>query len=471
MLALFAIRAIWSWFMIHQGFRALSDDDYSRVVIAQTFAEHPSLDPSKTSWLPFPFWLYGTFMLGFGKSLTAARCLAFFIGLLSSAGVWQAGRWLGLSRGTSAFASIITCFIPYSVWLGVATTPDVFAATLMLLGCCSLTRRHASIRICGAVAVVIAALSRYEAWPVAVIWSVFVFRDAIRTVRLIDVILAVLVLFPPLLWIVHGAEYHHDALFFVTRVVRYRRALGLAQPSGVSWLTVTPLHLFSDAPVLWALLVLAMGRAVFRKTRMIARRWRRPLLGALGVLAFLCVGDWRNTSATHHAGRSLLLVWYLVALIAAFLTRNECRRLATKMRLSMAFAALSATAVASAALQPQLESREALCPRVEETTIGAIAAQSIEQGERLAIDTPDFGYFAVQAAFARPSSVYIKDDHMRHIRPSVQLEPKNVAAAERMALMHADVRWVVAPLSRIESYPNMAEVRYRGPKLFLAKVW
>jgi hypothetical protein len=33
----------------------VSDDDYARVVIAQRLSL--ALDPSGTSWLPFPFWL------------------------------------------------------------------------------------------------------------------------------------------------------------------------------------------------------------------------------------------------------------------------------------------------------------------------------------------------------------------------------------------------------------------------------
>ena len=38
------------------GFRAVSDDDFARVVLAQQWAAHPTLDPTGTSWLPVPFW-------------------------------------------------------------------------------------------------------------------------------------------------------------------------------------------------------------------------------------------------------------------------------------------------------------------------------------------------------------------------------------------------------------------------------
>ncbi len=45
--------------VLGSGFRAVSEDDYARIVIAQRFAAAPRLDPSGTRWLPLPFWLYG----------------------------------------------------------------------------------------------------------------------------------------------------------------------------------------------------------------------------------------------------------------------------------------------------------------------------------------------------------------------------------------------------------------------------
>src|SRR5690348_6357356 len=54
-------------------FDHVSDDDFSRVTIAQTFAVAPRLDPSGTSWLPFPFWWLGGAMIVFGRSLRVAR--------------------------------------------------------------------------------------------------------------------------------------------------------------------------------------------------------------------------------------------------------------------------------------------------------------------------------------------------------------------------------------------------------------
>ena len=68
--------------LLWSGFRSISDDDFSRVAIAQQFAVHPHLDPSGTSWLPLPFWVYGGAMKAFGLSLATAQITAILLGVL-----------------------------------------------------------------------------------------------------------------------------------------------------------------------------------------------------------------------------------------------------------------------------------------------------------------------------------------------------------------------------------------------------
>jgi hypothetical protein len=76
LLGLAAARLAASWAVAEAGLRALSDDDYARVAIAQRFAGAARLDPSGTSWLPFPFWVMGTAMKLLDPSLDVARALA-----------------------------------------------------------------------------------------------------------------------------------------------------------------------------------------------------------------------------------------------------------------------------------------------------------------------------------------------------------------------------------------------------------
>jgi len=129
--ALVTITCWWS------GFRAVSDDDYSRIVIAAHFAHHPSPDPSGTSWLPLPFWLYGVPMALFGDSLTTARVVALLLGSGAAVVVWAAGRWLGLSERAALAGSLGAVLLPYGSWLSAATVPEAPTAALLLLGAVS----------------------------------------------------------------------------------------------------------------------------------------------------------------------------------------------------------------------------------------------------------------------------------------------------------------------------------------------
>ena len=127
-------KALTSALVLAAGFRALSDDDYARIVIAQGFAQAPKLDPSGTSWLPFPFWLTGSAMALFGDSVQTARAVAVLSGIVASLLVWTAAHWLGVSRRGALLAAMIASVFPYAAWLGVATVPESLTAALMLLG-------------------------------------------------------------------------------------------------------------------------------------------------------------------------------------------------------------------------------------------------------------------------------------------------------------------------------------------------
>ena len=69
-----------SLWVLRLGFSHVSDDDFARTVIAQTFAGAPKLDPSGTSWLPLPFWLTGGAMMVLGRSIAVARGVAIALG-------------------------------------------------------------------------------------------------------------------------------------------------------------------------------------------------------------------------------------------------------------------------------------------------------------------------------------------------------------------------------------------------------
>src|SRR5208337_2113222 len=107
-----------------------SDDDYSRVVIAERFAHSPALDPSGTSWLPLPFWISGAAMMAFGRSLDVARAIAVALGAVSVAVPYAGMRVVGVARWPALAATALTMALPWSAWLGVATVPEAWTGAL-----------------------------------------------------------------------------------------------------------------------------------------------------------------------------------------------------------------------------------------------------------------------------------------------------------------------------------------------------
>src|SRR5690348_440120 len=80
--------------VLRLGFSHVSDDDYARTVISERFAHAPTLDPSGTSWLPFPFWMTGAAMTLFGRTLEVARAVHIAASALASAFAYLALRTL-----------------------------------------------------------------------------------------------------------------------------------------------------------------------------------------------------------------------------------------------------------------------------------------------------------------------------------------------------------------------------------------
>src|SRR5215468_7516678 len=88
------LKAAVSALVLASGFRAVSDDDFARVVIAEQWAHAPRLDPSGTSWLPLPFWVTGAALLGLGRSLLVARGVSLLLGVGAALAVYVGARWI-----------------------------------------------------------------------------------------------------------------------------------------------------------------------------------------------------------------------------------------------------------------------------------------------------------------------------------------------------------------------------------------
>ena len=450
--------------LLAAGFRAVSDDDFARVVIAQQWAHTPRLDPTGTSWLPFPFWLNGAVMLVFGRSLLVAQVVAVALGVASSLLVAISAQRITGDRRAALLAGLASTLVGWSAWLGVATVPELLTAALTLFAAASLTTASARARWLGAAALGLATLSRYEPWPVAIAfaaWSVASPAGARgeraahggraqentalqRVVRgLTRVGPAVVALLGPAAWIAWNRVAHGDPFHFVARVAAYHRAVGQASSDGVlARLAAYPLAFACEMPeVLVAALAVAVAAASPRSRSAVmarARPFAAPLVLAGVQVAALSISLVKDGAPTHHPERALLFPALALVVLAAGVASGVGRGAAgvasgaagvesgAASRLPRAFGvAVAVLLLARAALMPvairgerALRSvrggwillyagpREGFAERRAETDIGAQAAELLPPRASVYLeDVRDYAFFAVQAGSGQPERV------------------------------------------------------------------
>lgn len=503
------------------GFRAVSDDDFSRVVIAQQLAASPRLDPSGTSWLPFPFWLNGAAMSLLGRSLLVARGVALLLGVASSALIALAAQRLftedsatqGAGRSRAPLlAGLLAALVGWSAWLGVATVPELFTASLTLFATASLAPVRAGSpgheRILGGLALLVATLSRYEPWPVAVgfaIWSAI--QAAPRreepapaasrgsSTPLAAGLASLLAIAGPALWIVWNRLAHGDALHFVARVTAYRRALGDAsRESTLARLAAYPVALAREMPevVLPALLLVLLALAPRRRAAegplraavlASARACAAPLVLASVQIVALSTALVKDGAPTHHPERAVLfpalaLVVFLAGVADAALPRGALSRRARGLAAGGALLLLGRAAVLPALarragpdapslwahLVRQITPREAFIERGPEVEIGALAAASAPPRARIYIErVADYGYFAIFAGSGRPEAFLLAEAPDPRV-PKPAVPPVTLAAGEpeyRRYLHDLGVALVIAPAG----VPSAAPPRWGAPPL------
>jgi len=426
------------------GFRAVSDDDYARVVIAERFVELPRLDPSGTSWLPLPFWVYGAGLRLLGVGLGAARVTAVFLGVGAVLLLLAAARTLGAGKMGAVTGALVAGLFPWSAWLGAATVPEAPAAALMVYALSTLATATLRERALGAVAVAAACFCRYEAWPVALGFAAFSAYDGARGRRAPLFAAAALALAPIVLWLLHGTFVHGDTLFFWKRVAGYRHALGQSPPL-LERLVAVPRSLFAEEPELW--LGLAFVSPALWRTR-----YFRPALVSALLLAFLAAGELSGGGPTHHFGRAALPIWYLVALAIGHAAGERWDHGSVRR---VRWLALPVGVVASgwlfrALVPPDFPDREAA------VRVGTEARARGAPG--LLIDTPDYSYFAVTAAFGRPDVAEPFDDHdPRRPRP-----PDAFTSAESLS-----ARWSRRPGAWLVLSRPHAELASRAGRVLM----
>jgi Dolichyl-phosphate-mannose-protein mannosyltransferase len=477
------IKACASAVVLATGFRAVSDDDFARVVIAQTWAHTPRLDPSGTSWLPFPFWLQGAVLAITGRSLDAARATSLVLGLASALLVYLAARWITRDSRAALCGAALAAIFPWSARLGVATVPELLTAALTLLALASLVPRDGSSvvtsdasitsitsdasiasltsltsrRLLGGLALLAATLSRYEPWPVAVGFALLTIADARRTTagarrttagaprtstagarrtslraRLHLLASAALALAGPAAWIAWNHHAHGEALHFLTRVAAYKKALGAgSDESALTRFFAYPTALVREEPELFALLAVLLALAWVTRLPVLRSRlarFTRPLLLVLAQIAALSLAMVNDGAPTHHPERAVFLAMLLAALIAGDLAASLLAAPATR---STALAAMAITVLLAAlVIRPRITADESFTARANEVAIGRVARARTRSRERVLIEVADYGHLAIVAALGRPEDAELDRS----------IDPRDPSAMSSFDAVHALLR-------------------------------
>jgi hypothetical protein len=453
-----AVKLAVSAFVLDRGFRAVSDDDYARIVIAQRFAEAPSLDPSGTSWLPLPFWTYGSVFSLFGNGLGVARATALVLGVASSLLVLVSARWLGANRTGALLAALVASVVPWSAWLGAAALPEAPTAGLVLLGMAALSDRDLPRRSIGASAVALACFSRYEAWPVAVVFCFFSAVDARRSSSWKLAVPALVSVLPIALWLAHGAVQHGDALFFWKRVASYKHALG-SEPGPLLAFLEPWIALLGEQPLLVLLLALAVVHRFRSGTERTFAPYARGIACSCALVLFLSVGALGGGTPTHHAARALLPVWYFLATVLGHAAGSWLEARSHRGPL------------VAVAMLPFL-GRLAMSPLPADFAHRELELHIGDRAKRLGapmllVDTPDFGYFAVAAAFGLPGASAPLDD--RDPRKSRAADPFASPRALRARLERVPTAWLVTTDAHVPLAHTIGTVRARNARFALVE--
>jgi hypothetical protein len=362
-------------------------------VIAQTFAAAPRLDPSGTSWLPLPFWVTGGIMSLSARSLEVARGVALVEAVLAVLLLHRAALWLGATRLGAFLSAAVAAVLPTAARLGASFQPELLTAGLVVLGAAGgAVAEPGRRRMLGATALTAACLCRYEAWPAAVAFSALTVRDHLRKpvtdpVRLV-VLPALFAVTAPVLWMLHGAWNHGSPLFFLRRVAAFRQALGESEPLTTA-LTAYPRALFDEPELLLGAVAIFLGARHahrLRRTRLpesiegaaLVLKGRFAFILA-SILLFLVVGRILDGAPTHHAARTLLPLWFGIAVVGV----DQALRL-PRVAVGLGLVATTGLGIGLRTLAPA----EDFAERAAERAIGELARARFAASNATAAGSP-----------------------------------------------------------------------------------
>lgn len=400
-------------FVRRYGFDHVSDDDFARVTIAQAFAHKPRLDPSGTSWLPFPFWMHGGLMFVTGRSLQMARAVSIALASAAATAPYVAMRLVGVSRPRALAGVAFAILSPWSIWLGATTVPESMTASLAAAGVIALGAKNGGDRrgsLWFGLAFLAACLSRYEPWPMAALIALVV---AVRAVQKDGhgprrVALVLLLAVGPLFWMAWNAKTHGSALHFFHRVSTFKRALGEGAGSPAAALAMFPKLLFRARP---DVLIAALGALFFLGRKELRDRWLFPLLAVIAQIAFLAYGNSRDGAPAHHPERALLGAYFILAMFSVDVLVASAVGAFGVWRPSIApiLAVAGVIGAVFASSLPQFRTPPGTAPAEQRSAqIAAGKALRKEDPTNVVVTPCQYEHFALMAEFSKPERVDVR---------------------------------------------------------------
>jgi hypothetical protein len=396
--------------------------------------------------------VYGAAFALFGDGLGVARTTALVLGVFAVFAVFVAARWLGASHAGAMLAALGASVFSWSAWLGATSLPEAPTAGLVVLGMAAASTNDPRRRLVGASALALACLCRYEAWPVAVVFCVLTAVDARRERAWGLAVPAFGAVLPILLWLAHGVVRHDDALFFWKRVASYKQALGAGATA--AWLE--PLvALGAHTPLLVVTAFALAYRAKIRGESLAP--FARGLSCAGALVAFLVAGSIGGAAPTHHAARALLPVLFFLFCVVGHVASPVLEGPRWYNAIVAALVALYPWKV----LSPPND----FAARELELHIGDRARQL--GAPALLVDTDDFGYLAVTAAFQNPRAALAMND--RDPRKHAVSDPFASLETLRSRVEMAPNAWLIATTAHAPLAEKLGSVRARNERFTLVE--
>lgn len=276
------------------GWSALTWDDFTRVAIAQEWADAPFF-VNGLVWLPLPLWITGSVFAVFGRwfeaSPMALMAILNTVAIIAAATVsaWSAHRLFRDTVG-SVTVFLLTLFAPWGYFLslsGLAEPLYFVAVTVAVAGLVSWARsdRDRSL-VVGSAGVAAAAAMRYEGWWLAVAWALVIGVDTLILLRrqsvgvvvkrrFRTVMIAAAPLVVPIAWVIVNIVQEGSPVYFARESARYFRSAYGSFERGLDRILYYPAALVRAAPFLLGIEAVSA----------LMNRRRRPVILIVGLFS------------------------------------------------------------------------------------------------------------------------------------------------------------------------------------------